>query len=49
MAGLAILSTRSERGKRLLAALERRFPGSHDRVVARKERVAKWFSKDQSP
>jgi uncharacterized membrane protein YbaN (DUF454 family) len=49
MVGLAILSTRSEMVRRLLSALERRFPGTHERVMAWKEKVASWFSKDRSP
>jgi hypothetical protein len=49
MIGLAILSSRSEAVRCLLAALERRFPGTHDRVMAWKERVLKWFSQDRSP
>ncbi len=43
MIGLAILSTRSEKIKRLLKYLEDRYPGHHKRVVLWREWVSKWL------
>jgi uncharacterized protein len=48
MIGLAILSTRSERIIRLLKYLEDRHPGHHERVVAWRNKVRKWFKMDCS-
>jgi uncharacterized membrane protein YbaN (DUF454 family) len=44
--GLAILSSRSERIKRLLKHLEERYPQYHEKIVVSKERLRKWFKKD---
>ncbi len=41
--GLAILSSRSERIKRFLRYLERRYPQYHKRVEVWMQRVRRWF------
>ena len=46
MIGLAILSTRSEKIKRLLKHLEDRYPHHHERVVVWREKIRKWFKMD---
>jgi uncharacterized membrane protein YbaN (DUF454 family) len=43
MIGLAILSTRSEKIKRLLKHLEDRYPRHHERVMVWREKIRRWF------
>ncbi len=43
--GLAILSSRSERIKRLLKHLEERYPQYHQKVEAWREWIGEWFKK----
>ncbi len=43
--GLAILSSRSPTVQRLLKRLEEHYPHHHDRIVAWRDRVMKWFKK----
>lgn len=44
--GFAILSTRSEKIKRLLKCLEDRYPHHHERVVLWREKIKKAFKMD---
>ena len=48
MIGLAILSTQSEKIKRLLKCLEDRYPHHHERVVVWRKKISKWFRIDCS-
>jgi len=44
--GLTILSSRSERIKRLMKYLEERYPRYHEKIEVWRERLRKWFTKD---
>ncbi len=48
MIGLAILSTRSEKIKRLLKRLEDRYPQHYERVMAWRKKINTWFKVDGS-
>ena len=48
MIGLAILSTRSEKVKRLLKYLETRYPHHNDRIMVWREKINKWFKTGDS-
>lgn len=43
--GLSILSSRSERVRRLLKYLEERYPQHHKKVEIWREKVKRWFGK----
>jgi uncharacterized protein len=45
MIGLAILSSRSTKIKRLFDLLEKRYPDQYQRVEALKDKVMGWFRK----
>jgi len=45
MIGLAILSSRSTKVKRLLDLLEKRYPDQYQRIEALKDKVMGWFRK----
>ena len=48
MIGLAILSTRSEKIKRLLKHLEDRYPHHHEQIVIWRKKISKWFRMNYS-
>ncbi len=46
--GLSILSSRSERIRRLFKYLEERYPQHHKKVEIWKEKVTRWFKRNEN-